>query len=79
MKINHLCRAGTTPCTLLLTATVLLMASVVGAQSPDVIASGLSNPRGLAFAPNGDLYVVEAGSGAPNTVTSGPPDLVALA
>ena len=27
------------------------------------IASGLSNPRGIAFAPNGALYVVEAGSG----------------
>lgn len=29
----------------------------------DVIASGLDNPRGLAFSPDGALYVVEAGRG----------------
>lgn len=29
-----------------------------------VIANGLNNPRGLAFAPNGTLYVAEAGLGA---------------
>ncbi len=29
-----------------------------------VIADGLNNPRGLAFAPNGKLYVAEAGLGA---------------
>lgn len=34
------------------------------AQAPfEVVASGLDNPRGLAFAPNGTLYVVEAGRG----------------
>lgn len=29
------------------------------------IASGLANPRGIAFAPNGALYVAEGGSGGP--------------
>ena len=29
----------------------------------EVIATGLSNPRGIAFAPNGHLYVVETGRG----------------
>jgi len=29
----------------------------------EVVASGLDNPRGLAFAPNGILYVAEAGRG----------------
>ena len=29
----------------------------------DVIASGLNNPRGIAFSPNGDLFVAEAGTG----------------
>jgi len=50
-------------------------ASVAGlhAQSGwQVIASGLSNPRGLNFAPNGSLYVAEAGSGGNGAcVTSG--------
>ncbi|MDQ1454577.1 MAG: hypothetical protein QOH28_197 [Actinomycetota bacterium] len=32
---------------------------------PTVVATGLLNPRGLAFAPNGTLYVAEAGSGGP--------------
>jgi hypothetical protein len=39
--------------------SVLLQAQV------DVVASGLNNPRGLAFAPNGALYVAEAGCGGP--------------
>jgi hypothetical protein len=30
-----------------------------------VVARGLDNPRGLAFGPNGDLYVAEAGRGGP--------------
>ena len=29
----------------------------------EVIAKGLSNPRGIAFAPNGQLFVTEAGRG----------------
>jgi hypothetical protein len=33
--------------------------------TPTVVATGLLNPRGLAFAPNGTLYVAEAGSGGP--------------
>lgn len=31
--------------------------------NPTIIASGLDNPRGLAFGPDGRLYVVEAGRG----------------
>ena len=31
------------------------------AESVNIIATGLHNPRGLAFAPGGDLYVAEAG------------------
>lgn len=39
------------------------------AQSvPLVIATGLGNPRGLAFGPDGALYVVEAGRGGDSTL-----------
>jgi hypothetical protein len=33
-------------------------------------ATGLDNPRGLAFGPNGDLYVAEGGLGGTQTTTS---------
>lgn len=38
---------------------------VVAAATPDwtVVASGLNNPRGLDFAPNGALYIAEGGTG----------------
>jgi len=39
------------------------IASHVNAQSVQTLASGLNNPRGMAFAPNGELYVAEMGSG----------------
>jgi hypothetical protein len=41
----------------------LVLAGSAIAQSPVVVMSGLDNPRGLAFAPNGALYVAEAGRG----------------
>jgi hypothetical protein len=40
-------------------------ASADNGAGPVVVATGLLNPRGLAFAPNGTLYVAEAGSGGP--------------
>ena len=53
--------------------------AVSGAAQADVgpaqtIAQGLANPRGLAFAPNGDLYVAEAGSGGDGACTFSPPN-----
>ena len=42
--------------------TLVLAGSAV-AQAPTLVMSGLDNPRGLAFAPNGALYVAEAGRG----------------
>ncbi|HWJ06352.1 MAG TPA: ScyD/ScyE family protein [Steroidobacteraceae bacterium] len=38
------------------------------------LASGLANPRGLAFAPNGDLYVAESGTGGQGNCTFSPPN-----
>jgi hypothetical protein len=38
---------------------------------PTVVATGLLNPRGLAFAPNGTLYVAEAGAGGTTKVGGG--------
>jgi hypothetical protein len=49
----------------LVPAVSLLAASLTLHADPqvDVIATGLNNPRGIGFAPNGTLYVAEAGSG----------------
>lgn len=47
-------------------ALVFVPIAAAGAgPSVKVIASGLDNPRGLAFGPEGALYVVEAGRGDP--------------
>ena len=42
---------------------LLVAAAVQAAPKVEVIARGLSNPRGIAFAPNGQLFVAEAGRG----------------
>jgi hypothetical protein len=42
---------------------VVANAGAGSSSGPEVIASGLNNPRGLAFAPNGALFVAEAGLG----------------
>lgn len=47
-------------------------AAVADLGGATTVASGLANPRGIAFAPNGDLYVAEAGSGGPGPCIPSP-------
>ncbi|MCC2962669.1 ScyD/ScyE family protein [Massilia sp. IC2-278] len=44
-------------------ATLAATSALHAAPQVEVVATGLNNPRGLAFAPNGQLFVAEAGSG----------------
>jgi hypothetical protein len=64
------------------TGAVLLGAGLLGvpaaeagqftpAARPWTVASGLDNPRGLAFGPHGELFVAEAGKGGPGPCRTG--------
>jgi hypothetical protein len=46
-------------------AALLLVPTAAQADTTTVVMSGLDNPRGLAFGPEGALYVAEAGRGGP--------------
>jgi DNA-binding beta-propeller fold protein YncE len=52
-------------------APAVATADVGAAKS---IASGLANPRGIAFAPNGALHVAESGKGGAGVCTPSPPN-----
>ena len=61
-------------------AFTLALGCSVGAAAADlassVVAGGLNNPRGLAFGPDGGLYITEAGIAAgsgPSTIVRGEP------
>lgn len=67
-----------------LIATSMLIALVVAGAPPiaveaqsamQVIATGLDNPRGLAFGPDGALYVAEAGRGGTSSLCLPDPGL----
>ena len=48
---------------------ILALSFGLSGQTVETIAAGLDNPRGLAFGPEGALYVAEAG---PGPYTAGP-------
>lgn len=55
-----------------LVSLIAMLATASAAQAApqvSVVASGLLNPRGLGFAPNGQLYVAEAGRGGNGACT----------
>jgi hypothetical protein len=63
---------------ILLTAAAALAVALVpvtaeaGGTQQTTVASGLNGPRGLAFSPDGALYVAEAGSGGAAPCMQGP-------
>ena len=52
-------------------AAVGIVPALSAAESvtTSVYATGLQDPRGLRFGPDGDLYVAEAGTGGTNATT----------
>ncbi|HJQ48150.1 MAG TPA: ScyD/ScyE family protein [Amycolatopsis sp.] len=53
-------------------ATALVPAVAQAGGGVSTVASGLNNPRGLAFSPDGALYVAEAGTGGEGPCMAGP-------
>ena len=59
----------------LLAALVAGCGALLHAETWTVVVNGLDNPRGLAFGPEGALYIAEAGSGGEGPCAPGPEGL----
>jgi hypothetical protein len=62
-SLRALALLGAAALTASVASPVVASSSAGSSAAPEVIASGLNNPRGLTFAPNGALFVAEAGLG----------------
>lgn len=58
-------RPSTSICILVTAASLLAVDASADVGAAKTVARGLNNPRGLAFAPDGALYVAESGRGGP--------------
>ena len=63
MNGNLITKPGRAVGALALMTVAVALTTHVAAAEWKVVATGLHNPRGLDFAPNGALYIAEAGSG----------------
>jgi hypothetical protein len=54
----------------LLVCIIVLVLPVLGQDAPEVVASGLNNPRHLFYAADGTLYIAEAGVGGETSAPS---------
>lgn len=52
--------------------TLVPLSAEAGGVQQTTVANGLNSPRGLAFAPHGELYVAEAGTGGAAPCITGP-------